>query len=176
MGVFGALLVFIIIRTSLISLATYSPIDKQGNPQCSNFILCDFLSEINRTAANGERVLTLTAFRYYLREDLFACSTSNKEYSVLKDLSYKSPDLFWEEVYRQGYSYIAYENDYTTRHLQFNIIPDPKNVPTWVKLERIDKYDTDSVAAYKIIFIQPPVEIKSGCEINSQGIWSVSTK
>ena len=176
MGLIGCLLVFIVIRTGLISLATYSPIDQQGNPKCSDFILCDFFSEINQTAESGERVLTLTAFRYYLREDLFACSTSNEEYSTLKDLSYESPELFWEEVYRQGYAYIAYENDYTTRHLQFNIIPDPKSTPKWIKLERIDNNATVSVAAYKIIFTQPPLGPRKSCELNKQGIWSVSIK
>lgn len=175
-GLIGFLLMFISIRTSLISLSTFSPIDKIGTPQCSNFILCDFFSEINQIASDGERVLTLAAFRYYLREDLFACSTSNNEYSVLKDLSYKSIDLFWEEVYRQGYSYVIYENDYTTRHLQFKIIPDPSNVPEWVKLERIDKYDTDFVGAYKIIYKKPPVERINVCTINDQGIWSVVIK
>jgi hypothetical protein len=175
MGLIGCLLVFIVIRTGLISLATYSPIDQQGNPKCSDFILCDFFSEINQTAESGERVLTLTAFRYYLREDLFACSTSNEEYSTLKYLSYETPELFWEEVYRQGYSYIAYENDYTTRHLQFNIIPDPISTPKWIKLERIDKYATESVAAYKIIVIQPPLVDRNNCELNNRGIWSVIT-
>jgi hypothetical protein len=46
------LLVFGIVRTIYISLDTYSPIDKQGNPQC----FCESLSPINKSAAAGDRV------------------------------------------------------------------------------------------------------------------------
>lgn len=172
-GSIFALLLFFIIRTFLISTVAYSPIDKQGNPQCSNFILCDFLKDINRSADQGERVLTLNAFRYYLRTDLFACSTSNTEYSVLQDLSRRSNELFWEEVYRLGYKYIAYEKEYTTRHLQLGFIPSPDNTPDWIRLERIDQYETDIVAAYKIHVDQPPTNVEYQCRLNSNDIWKV---
>ncbi|NOH02996.1 MAG: hypothetical protein HND47_14085 [Chloroflexi bacterium] len=175
-AVIALLLLLITARVLILATGTYSPLDSRGNPQCSNFILCDYFSEINRTAPEGARVLTLSSFRYYLRTDLFACSTSNKEYSVLKDLSQQSPDLFWEEVYRRGYSYIAYENDYTTRHLQFGLIPGPGNIPAWLELERIDQYNSDLVAAYKIHVIQPPLESNYECKLNDRGIWETAIK
>jgi hypothetical protein len=83
-------------------------------------------------------------------------------------------NMFWEEVFRQGYSYIAYEKDYTTRHLQFANIPSEENTPDWIKLKRLDTYDTDLVAAYKIEVLKPPFPDHSLCTLNDQQTWGVS--
>lgn len=172
-GLLTILLGFFLIRTVLIASQTYSPLDKQGNPICSEFILCEYLTSINETAKPGERVLTLSAFRYYLRSDLFYCSTQHNEYASLKELSYKDQSAFWEEVYRLGYNYIAFEEDYTTRHLQFGFSPSPTNLPEWLILERIDTSNTEVVAAYKIDVNNPPIEVIYKCQKNEKGIWTV---
>lgn len=176
-NVLGALIIgilaFTIVRVIYISVDTYSPIDAQGNPKCRDSRFCEYLTSINQAAAPGDRVLTLGAFRYYLRNDLFACSARSTEYKTLQELTSQNPEAFWEEVYRQGYKYVAYENDYTTRHLQFAIIPSPSNTPEWMKLEPIFGVPGDLQVAYKINVSNPPVEVEATCQKDSAKGWGI---
>lgn len=167
------LLVFSALRVVYISIDSYSPLDKQGNPQCSRFYFCDYLKSINESAPQGSRTLTLSAFRYYLRPDLFACSTKGDEYVALHDASMIGADAFWEEVYRQGYEYIAYENNYTVRHLRYEILPDPSNTPDWMKIKPIYGTPGDETVAYQIMITSaPPVTTEKIC-IQNNGIWKI---
>jgi hypothetical protein len=167
------LLLFTMVRVIYISIDSYSPIDAQGNPKCSDSQFCEYLKSINKAASPGDRVLTLGAFRYYLRNDLLACSTRNTEYKTLQELTSQNPEAFWEEVYRQGYKYIAYENDYTTRHLQFAMIPSPGNTPAWIHLEPIFGVPGELQVAYKINVTNPPVEVGTICKKDSQKGWEI---
>lgn len=174
--IFGAmtgLLLFIFLRTLFISIDSYSPVDRFGNPQCYDSRFCEYLRPINEIAPEGARVLTLSAFRYYLRSDLFACSTTHEDYLILQDLSNTDPDAFWREVYRQGYQFIAYENDYTTRHLQFGMIPSPENTPHWLTLQPIYGKPGDLQIAYQIHATMPPLNAEVGCEKTNQNVWEV---
>lgn len=83
---------------------------------------------------------------------------------------------FWEEVYRQGYKYIAYENDYTTRHLQLKIIPSPENTPDWIELESIFGEPGDLQIAYKIHILNPPFQTETTCQKNASGIWEIDSR
>lgn len=173
-GLVIALLIFINLRTIFISINAYSPIDSQGNPHCYDKVFCEYLAPINQTAGQGDRVLTLGAYRYYLRTDLFSCSTNNEEYSLLHDLSHQNPDAFWAEVYREGYSYIAYENEYTVRHLQFGMIPSPNNTPSWMQLQPLYGRSGDAVISYQIKVTNPPIEKEESCRRNADGVWQVT--
>ena len=157
------LMSFILIRSMYISIATYSPLDAQGNPQCTNTAICGHIAPINETAAPDERVLMLSAYRYYLRADLLICSSKNDEYTKLQDLSTRSPDEFWLEVYRQGYKYIAYENDYAVHHLGFKNFPGPDSTPKWIELVPLYKSIDGLQAAYKIIITDPSLTLNNGC-------------
>lgn len=168
-----AVLVFVNIRVVYISLDTYSPIDSQGNPNCSDHIFCDYLKSINKSAGPGERVLTLSAYRYYLRSDLFMCSTQAFEYKSIREASLKGSNIFWEEVYRQGYTYIAYEKNYSVRHLYMDFIPIPQNKPTWMDLELISGNPQDNVVAYRIQVHQPPISKSILCVQNENALWEV---
>jgi len=163
------LLVFISLRAIYISLDTYSPIDRQGNPQC----FCESLTPINKSASTGDRVLTLSAFRYYLRTDLFACSTKHDEYEKLQAAAQDGSEAFWLEVYRQGYKFIAYEKEYTTKHLQMGIIPGSGNIPGWLELDQIYSSPTGEHAAYRIKVKVPPGITDSTCSRNASGVWEV---
>jgi hypothetical protein len=172
-GLLVFLLVFIVARTILISVATYSPLTRNKDPQCADFLLCEYLRSINQSASQGDRVLTLSAYRYYLRDDLFACSTKNEEYLAIQKLSTNGVTDFWTEVYRQGYTYIVYEHEYATRHLRIDFIPNPQNAPKWMALEKIYNSDTNIIAAYKInITGEAPAPREKTCAQNN-GIWEV---
>ena len=168
-------LLFVNFRIVYISLDTYSPLDKQGTPHCYDHLFCDYLKSINDSAATGERILTMNAYRYYLRPDLFACSTKADEYSAIRDASLKGPDKFWEEVYRQGYTYLAYEKNYSVRHLYMDFIPAPSNAPSWMELEPIYGSPEDLVVAYKINVLHPPIFRTNTCVQNENGIWEVQS-
>jgi hypothetical protein len=170
-----ALLSFIIVRTVYVSLDTYSPLDKQGNPQCYDFPFCDFLKPVNQTAPPGARVLTLNAFRYYLRTDLFACSTEHDEYQILQNLSLDDSTAFWVEVYRDGYKYIAYESNYSVRHLRLGLIPNPYNTPPWLTLKPIYGAPGNPEVAYEIQANNPPIQVEETCQKTNEGIWEIQT-
>lgn len=168
-----SLLAFICVRIIFISIDTYAPLDKNGNPQCFDHPYCESISSINRIASPGDRVLMLTAYRYYLRTDLFACSTTHEEYNNLQKLLENDIDLFWREVYRKGYKFIATDRDYAIRHLRFRLTPSTLNTPTnWLELKYLFGNDTGQIAAYEIDFKSPPVQVEYHCVKNSvTGIW-----
>ena len=164
----------ILIRTVLISGATYSPINLNKSPICSDYTACTFFQSINKIASSGERVLMLSPYRYYLREDLLYCSSQYQDYSKLQSLSQSiDHNLFWEQVYQLGFKYIAFENDYTTRHLQFGLIPTPDNTPEWLSLKRIDYGNGTYFTAYEIQVIKPPVQVQYRCDKNDLNIWEI---
>jgi len=168
------LMVFILVRSIYISVAAYSPLDIHGNPQCFDNEVCGNFAAINRYARPGDRVLTLGAYRYYLRTDLFACSTDSKDYKALQNTSSQSADAFWDEVYRQGYKYIAFEDGYVREHIQLRIIPNPYNTPHWIKLELIFGKPDDLKIAYKINVTNPPSNVERNCRFNDEsGAWEV---
>jgi hypothetical protein len=167
------LLFFSAIRTTFISIDTYSPADKSGNSHCDDYAYCDLLIPINNLAPIGTRVLTLSAYRYYLRSDLFLCSSKHEEYDILKNLSLQDKNAFWLEVYRQGYKYIAYEKNYTSVHLKLGVEPGPDETPAWMKLEPIYGKPGDDVVSYKIEINNPPIKVEQMCAKNESGIWEV---
>jgi hypothetical protein len=172
-SVISVLLSFIAVRSMFISLSSYSPIDHANNPQCFDWDFCSYLRPVNLEAETGDRILMLGALRYYLRQDLFACSTTYKEYAQLREAAKRNPDSFWLEVYRQGYEFIAYENDYTIRHLQLTIIPSSENTPGWIHLEPIYGNPGDILIVYALRYITPPIVPRQFCSINASGLWEV---
>ena len=121
----------------------------------------------------GDRVLTLNAYRYYLRTDLFACSTTNEEYSTLHNLSKEGSTAFWTEVYREGYKFITYESNYSARHLYLDLIPNPYNTPSWLSLKPIYGQPGDPEVAYQILVKDPPIKVELTCQKSISGVWDV---
>ncbi|MEK6751249.1 MAG: glycosyltransferase family 39 protein [Chloroflexota bacterium] len=171
-GIFIILLLFVFGRNMFIAVDAYAPIDKNNIPHCGDFIFCNFLDPVNEIAKPGERVLALNAFRYYLRPELFACSSKNIEYIEIRDASLASNEAFWLEIHRQGYTYITYERNYAVRHLYMNVSPDPENTPAWLKLERLIGEENDSFVSYRIHYINPPYSMEKIC-LQSDGGWLV---
>ncbi|MFN8382143.1 MAG: hypothetical protein U0V02_09400 [Anaerolineales bacterium] len=168
-------LCFIALRSLNISFGAYSLLDKTNTPQCFNAPFCEYLKPINKQASSGDRILTLGAYRYYLRPDLFACSTNHAEYIQLRELSSsKDMEEFWREVYRLGFKYIAFEKDYTVRHLQFNQVPGPENTPEWMTLIPLYSISSNELAAYQIQVKAPPITSEVFCtKMSNNGIWAL---
>lgn len=167
------LMSFVAVRVVIISLSTYSPIDKAGAPHCYDSFLCDYLRPLNNVAIEGDRVLVLSAYRYYLRPDLFACSSQAEEYRILQNSIKQDPLDFWAEVYRQDYQYIAYEKNYSYRHLNIDFISLLKNIPEWISLIPISSdYNGDQIV-YKITTNKPPVSREKSCNKDIFGIWDI---
>ena len=165
------LLGFILIRSVYISFSTYSPLDMQKNPHCFDNVLCNHFTPINEIASKGERVLTLSAFRYYMRTDLFACSTTMDEYRELRELSYGTTESFWQTVYQMGYSYVAFDEEYARRHLIFSDSPF-SNLPDWVELSPlITTSQHPRIAAYELNVSNPPVNAETVCRRDGSGNW-----
>lgn len=165
---------FIIIRSLYISFSTYSPINSQKNPTCFDTDDCLIINAINDTAGEGARVLTLSGLRYYLRNDLFVCSTDHEEFKIFQTLDPENEEIFWLEVYRRGYQYIAFEEGYVTDSALLKIVPGPNNTPSWITLEPIFGKPGDKKIAYRILVNEPPLDIEWTCrQNNSTKKWEV---
>ena len=162
--------IFLLLRLIFITVDTYSPVDPQGSAHCEGLTICDSLAPVNDQAPSGERVLTLTAYRYYLRADLFACSTTHAEYASLRSLTGGPMEEFWREVYREGYGYIAAESNYTLRHLYFGTEPGPQNVPAWMHLVPLLGGDGDQQVAYRIAILDAPAGARVSCRQDASGV------
>jgi len=168
------LLLFTLFRITYISIDSYSPIDSLGNPQCYDIPFCKLLRPVNEIASTGDRVLTLNAYRYYLRTDLFACATTFEEYTTLENLSHEDSTAFWTEVYREGYKFITYESNYSVWHLTLGLIPNPYNTPPWLTLKPIYGQPGNPEVAYQIQAKDPPVDIGLSCQKSSSGVWKLT--
>ena len=166
------LLFYVLARNIFIAVDARTTIDKNGNPQCNDSMFCDYLLSINQVATPGDRVLGLSAFRYYLRGDLFACSSRADEYLELRDALRDSSERFWLEVYRQGYAYIAYEENYSLRHLNIDFPSALENPPGWVRLRKLSETHKGYFSTYQIEFINAPAQKEKTC-INDNDQWLV---
>lgn len=166
-------LLFATARMAYIVVDTYSPVDKTNTPHCTDHDLCAILDPINQNALLGERVFTLSAFRYYLRPDLLACSSRHDEYRSLQVLANNDIENFWVELYKYGFKYITFESRYSKIHMGFNFFPENDSVPDWMHLELLSIYPSNS-ASYEIIVNKPPIFMQKQCTQTSSGIWLLS--
>lgn len=171
---FILLLTFIPLRTLFISLATYSPIDSQGRANCYTIHFCAFLDPLNENAPEGARVFILNAYRYYLRPDLFACSSQADEYAPLQALAKENNGMFWAELYRQGFRYITYEETFAEFHSHFGAIPSPDSAPEWLDITVISSTIHEKV--YQLQPVHPPFLPLKTCAQAEDGIWRVIAK
>jgi hypothetical protein len=167
------LLIYSSLRIIYITIDTFSPIDSHGNATCRNLAYCEMLIPINQVAPTGERVLALSAYRYYLRSDLLACSSKGTEYDSLRIAAAKGTNGFWEEVYRQGYSFLAFEEHYSVHRLFIEMEPRPENTPAWLKLIPLYGTPGDALVTYEIIADAPPIPKEKICRVNENGQFEV---
>jgi hypothetical protein len=175
-----ALLLFMAVRTLFISLATYSPIVQNDVPQCRDLPMCTFFEPVNQLARPGDRVLVLSAYRYYLRPDLLACSSNKDDYLALEQAALQSPNKFWEEVQRQGYRYIIYDSFYNQYILRFKNLPNlftslpPKDIVLYNRTFKDFDLRTITESIYQIE-PSPSTSPKISCVLNSHN-WQVQSR
>jgi hypothetical protein len=167
------LLAYFMLITIFIALDAYSPIDEQGVATCQDVDFCRIATATNKSALPGERILALHPYRYYLRKDLFLCSSGNEDYSQLSDLSRNDPQLFWREVHRRGFTVVTIQEDYALLHLQFGFLPDPENLPGWVRLEQIYQNREGLEIVYRVHINDPPITSELSCQQLPGGNWEV---
>ncbi|HEY9152317.1 MAG TPA: hypothetical protein VIN60_05475, partial [Anaerolineales bacterium] len=167
------LIAFIGIRSFVIALDTYSPIDSKGQPQCYDTYFCTFLNPVNQAAALGDRVLVLNAYRYYLRTDLFACSSQAEEYPALEALARLNSSNFWIEAYRQGFRFVTYEKIFSEQYSHFGTIPNPESSPSWLHVTIPFPSVQNSEIIYFINAVNPPFQPETTCKQNANGVWKI---
>ena len=167
------LLAYMCLRTALIALKTYSPVDAGGQAHCYDFDFCTFTDLLNSSAKSGERVFVLHAYRYYLRPDLFACSSRAQEYPELESLARENSPKFWTEIYRLGFRYITFENNYAIFHTHFGTLPTVQSAPAWLHVYQMSSTPDGLERIYRITAVSPPMQPEWWCEQDSVGIWEL---
>jgi hypothetical protein len=162
-------------RTILIALDTYSPVDERGQAHCYDAPLCAFLDPLNRTADRGDRVLVINAYRYYLRPDLFACSSGSEEFLTLGNLARQNSPAFWVEAYRQGFDYITYEANFAEIHTGFGTLPDPELAPDWLHVNTISAVPRIGEFVYHLETTDPPFQPDRSCVQSEGSQWLIRT-
>lgn len=167
------LLAYMGLRALAVAVAAYAPIDSSGQAYCYTGIQCTFLNPLNRTAAAGERVFVLNAFRYYLRPDLFACSSRAQEYGKLEQMAQQNSPGFWTELFREGYRYVTFESNYAIFHTHFGPLPAPASAPDWLHVAQMSSSPDDLERIYRIDAVHPPIEAESYCQKDEGGAWHI---
>jgi hypothetical protein len=177
---FGAVIVVFLsilcIRILMIGGITYLPVDGESQFHCSDNNLCNFMETVSRSAAPGDRILVLHAYRYYLRPDLFACSSQVDEYPVLENLAQQNSPEFWVQVYRQGYKFILFEKHLSESRYHFGKLPSPTIAPDWMDIKTLYSNQDGTQKIYKIETTIPPVRQEITCTQNSVGNWQITPK
>lgn len=167
------LLIYILLRTTVVSISTYSPIDVHKNARCDKNILCTFFAPLNENATLGDRIFVLHAYRYYMRSDLFACSSRVDDYIDLKPLATQNHPAFWYELYKRGYRYVTFEEHLAESRFTFGSIPDPRTAPEWLSVKVISTMEKPNLATYHLEAINPPTSPDIICTMSSQGTWEL---
>jgi hypothetical protein len=169
------LLAYMGVRSILIAGDTYSPIGANGDAHCAGMLYCDFIQPVNQSASHGDRVLVLNSYRYYLRSDLFACSSRVDEYAKLQNMAHQSNSDFWVEVYKLGYRFIIFEKHLAEQRFYFGALPDPNSAPGWIHIKLLFSEPLKNQRIYMIETTDAPIPPEINCRRDAQGIWQLTS-
>jgi hypothetical protein len=170
-----ALLAAMNVRTLLISLVAYLPAEQIRLEDCHDTNLCAIIETINQPAAPGDRVFVLHAYRYYLRSDLFACSSRVEEYDVLEPLARQDAPDFWVELYRRGFRFVMFEEHLSESRYRFGELPDINTAPDWLQIKALYLSPNGTQKVYQLETISPPLLPEISCKQDSAGIWQLTS-
>ena len=159
------------LRTFMIAIVTYFPQDSAQEPYCPDSNLCKFMSTLNKTAAPGDRVFVLHAYRYYLRPDLFACSSQQQEYYPLQDLARQNSAEFWTELQRLGFHYIMFEQHLSEQRYHFGKLPSLDTVPDSMDVRVLYSNPGATQVIYELETNHPTTKVS--CVEDSKRIWKL---
>lgn len=160
-------------RTLLIAVMTYFPPGDKGFSYCADTNLCNFVEALNQAASPGDRVLVLHGYRYYMRPDLFACSSRVEEYSTLERLARQNSPDFWVEVYRQGYKFITFDPLSAERRYRFGKLPGPDTVPESMAIKVLYSMPDANQYIYQLEASNPATRPEILCRENPAGVWQL---
>ncbi len=158
-------------RTLIIALSAYFPLAETR--RCLDNNLCTFLDTLEQPASPGDRVFVLHAYRYYLRPDLFACSSRVDEYPALEVLARQNSPDFWVEVYRQGFRFIIFEEHLSEQRYFFGKLPSPDIAPDWIRVKVLYSSPDARQRIYQLETINPPIPSEITCEQEAAGLWQL---
>ncbi|MCE7915896.1 MAG: hypothetical protein DYH15_14835 [Nitrosomonas sp. PRO4] len=161
-------------RTLAMSFEAYAPIQNDGQALCYGLDDCTYFNVVNEVALPGDRVFVLFAYRYYLRPDLFVCSSRVEDYSYFAHLRDENPTLFWSELYNEGYKYIVYEKHLSEKRYQFGRLPDLSTVPDWLHVEEIAVSEKGDNFVYSLDTRDPPFLPEKKCVKSRSGLWVIT--
>ena len=121
---------------------------------------CYVVEELNKIAPIGSRILQLSYFTYWFREDLIQVmkKTDEIEFPVMP-----LTEEVWRLVYEHDFSYLYID---TISHSDYIKTYFLNNLPAWVRLEKIAQIE--NVIAFKIIF-SPSLDFKKKWKVKSEG-------
>ena len=160
-------------RTLILAVTAYLPPNNISSADCSDTNLCNFMETINQRAAPGDRVFVLHAYRYYLRPDLFACSSRVEEYAILEPFARQNSSEFWVELYRRGYRFIIFEQHLSERRYNFGKLPDPDSAPDWLQIKNLYSSLKAEQLIYQLEAVAPPISVEISCRKDSKGLWQL---
>ncbi len=171
------LLLYMSGRAADIGLVAYAPVDRLGQPHCFDIqAACAGLDHLSQVAAPGSRVFIVNAYRYYLRPDLFACSSEAQEYTVGERLAQLNSSDFWTYLYKAGFRYITYDTYYAMDHADFGRLPSLAGAPPWLRVSQLSSTSDGYYRIYEIHAVNPPYQPDSSCSKDSTGAWQVEWK
>lgn len=164
---------YMITRSLAMSVVTYAPIDEDGRAYCYNLEICNFFDVVNQQASQGDRVFSLFAYRYYLRPDLFSCSSRVEDYYLFQSIKDRQPAMFWAELYRNGYRFIVYEKHLSEQRYQFGNLPPVSTAPHWMKIEKIAETGDGMDFVYRLDVENAPFAPEKRCVLSENRIWNI---
>jgi hypothetical protein len=91
----------------------------------------------------------------------------------LQKASLDGANEFWEEVFREGYQYVVYEENFAKIHMLINLTLNPEETPSWLTLEPISGISGGERVVYRLIAKNPPFKPEKTCKEISPELWLV---
>src|SRR5690606_36821403 len=135
---------------------------------------CGAIVAASELIPEGERVLNLNPYGYYLREDLFACSSNWLDYlELLQTYQGQGPTAYWEHIWREGVRYVIIAPElHMVRRATSSLGVEPDTAPDWLNIDAIHEetiyssdHSTDWVSIYRLSAVNAPVESVNTCSL-----------
>lgn len=104
---------------------------------------CREAQALNAAVQPGDRVLFRVFYNYWLRPEVLICGSSYYEWNLL--FGSKTPDAFWTNLRRHGFSVLYIDSSHGTTNVYWNPPVDLDHPPADVKVTAVFKSDRAKV-------------------------------